>query len=247
MRDINPEKLYRLKNLRHIFIAHNQMTNLPTELCLSTIRSLSLADNLLDHGCLPEGADLINLSQLSLLDLSHNKFGEIPPQICCLSTLQELRMNNNRYSTPQHNNTLTYQNTTRLTYVREEFPLYNLKELVVLDLSNNKLRKFGPRAARYALLSFLPPHPHHPQPQQRSPNLAEYIIIEFQESVQSEETRGALAGQQQPLESAQRRMEITRIEIAQVGRQSKSSLEDTRERHQGWYSLGHSAHERYLR
>ena len=36
----------------------------------------------------------------------------------------------------------------------------------MLDLSNNKLRKFGPRAARYALLSFLPPphthtHPHH--------------------------------------------------------------------------------------
>lgn len=132
MTNVNTPKFHNLQSLKFLLLSHNKMTSLPSELCLSTMVVLNLSFNDLDHGSLPESCDLVALTRLHSLDLSNNKFGEIPPQLCCLTSLKELQMQNNR-----------------LTYVREELPLHNMKELVVLDLSHNMLRKFGPRAARY--------------------------------------------------------------------------------------------------
>lgn len=128
-----PPAIKQLVNLEDLLLANNQIQELPTELCaLRSLQSLSLQHNLFDHTSRPFDGDISALSDLISLDLSFNNFGEVPTSICSLSSLQELNMSNNRIS-----------------YIREELPLGDLQNLLILDLSHNSIVKFGTVASRF--------------------------------------------------------------------------------------------------
>jgi len=128
--------IVQLHQLQDLSLHTNDLSNLPTELFrLSNLRGLSLHHNRLDHHAFPfdpsKDETVQTLENITVLDLSANKFGEIPPQICTLTTLQELYLAGNK-----------------LTYIREEnFPFSKLSNLRVLDLSCNNITKLGPVAS----------------------------------------------------------------------------------------------------
>lgn len=124
----------QLQHLEEASFDTNDISSLPSELFQTkSLTTLYLQHNRLDHHGFPPdaapGSDktMHYLQRILVLDLSFNRLGEIPPHICALSSLHELYLANNK-----------------LTYIREEnFPLSNLRELRVLDISNNSISKIG--------------------------------------------------------------------------------------------------------
>jgi len=119
----------KLVAIEDLILAHNKIEYLPEELFgITSLLGLSLKYNKLDHHSFPSKTrHFSGFVNLLALDLSHNTFGEIPPEICSFTTLQELEFSHNK-----------------LTYIREEnFALSKLTNLLLLDLSFNQLTTFG--------------------------------------------------------------------------------------------------------
>ena len=73
--------------LEDLLLGNNKLTNLPSTLWnLTSLVGLSLKHNRLDHSSL--SLNISKLVNLLALDVSFNQFGEIPPCVCDLISLQ---------------------------------------------------------------------------------------------------------------------------------------------------------------
>ncbi len=115
-----PESFGNLENLQTLNLSDNYITYLPESFGnLEKLQTLNLNNNQITY--LPESFD--NLGNLQTLNLNVNQITYLPEVISKLSLLTRLSLNGNE-----------------LASIPDDFFL-NLKDLFVLDLSNNRLRQ----------------------------------------------------------------------------------------------------------
>jgi len=113
-----PPELGKLKKLESLSLAYNQIAILPDQIKkLKKLRRLDLTAN---QGMNNVPREIAQLQNLTILNLSQNKFQELPLSICHLESLEELNLAHNR-----------------LTGLPEE--CIKLVKLKKLNLSNNQL------------------------------------------------------------------------------------------------------------
>jgi Leucine-rich repeat (LRR) protein len=117
-----PEQLGNLKNMESLSFAKNNLITLHGELSqMPSLKYLNCKSNRLKNSGIP--ADLFKSKELVILDLSYNQLKEIPPELDQMHGLQVLNLCHNQI---------------------ESIPnqlFVNITELVMLDLSDNKLGK----------------------------------------------------------------------------------------------------------
>lgn len=115
-----PEQLGNLKNMESLSFAKNNLITLHGELSqMPSLKYLNCKSNRLKNSGIP--SDLFKSKDLVILDLSYNQLKEIPPELDQMHGLQVLNLCHNQI---------------------ESIPnqlFVNITELVMLDLSDNKL------------------------------------------------------------------------------------------------------------
>lgn len=118
-----PEQLGNLKNMESLSFAKNNLITLHGEISqMPSLKYLNCKNNRIKNSGIPN--DLFKSKDLLILDLSYNQLKEIPPDLDQMKNLQVLNLCHNQI---------------------ESIPnqlFINLTELVILDLSDNKLGKF---------------------------------------------------------------------------------------------------------
>ena len=128
------KKLYRQTNLKQLFLSHNEMSSLSSQIQnLTNLATLQLNNNILDK--LPN--QLSYLRNLILLDLSHNNLSSNEVnKLYKLRNLTTLNISNNKITV---------------------FPisLYRLKTLICLNLSNNNIADIPGKIKKFITLKDL--------------------------------------------------------------------------------------------
>ena len=135
-----PPKVCTLSNLQRLWVSHNLLSSLPTDLDrLVTLKELFLHENKFEEFPIP----LCTLKSLEILWLSNNKIKTIPDEISQLRTLKRLHLDGNFITELTSSMcTLTclevlYLNQNELSTVSED--VGNLTGLKRLYLQDNKM------------------------------------------------------------------------------------------------------------
>lgn len=135
-----PEEIGKLGKLEHLSIAHNNVESLYGELPeLCSLRSLIARHNCIKSSGIPQELFCNNqtTTELTTLDLSHNRLTRIPDGLESSSSLLVLNLSHNRISS------IPNQLFVHLT------------DLLSLDLSNNELQTLPPQMRRLTNLQTL--------------------------------------------------------------------------------------------
>lgn len=176
LENISPE---RKQDIKQLYLSFNRLTTLPVSVCfftnlelldisnnglsvicedltrLTKLRTLIAKNNHLDEFSLPKE---FGSMQLEVLNLSGNRFVEMPPQFMKLQRLQSLSLGGNRLkSIPAEIENLTslellYLGGNQITAIPPE--LANLPYLSYLVLCDNRIQSVPPQLTRlHSLLS----------------------------------------------------------------------------------------------
>ncbi|XP_028836674.1 leucine-rich repeat-containing protein 58a [Denticeps clupeoides] len=151
-----PHNVCLLSSLQFLDISNNQLTVIPEEIArLSSLRTLIAKNNRLNQFSLPKD---FGTMQLETLNLSGNRFEEVPPQFLKLKGLLSLSLGGNRLSSiPAEIENLTrlemlYLGGNLITAIPPE--LANLLRLRYLVLCDNRIHSIPPQLTRlHSLLS----------------------------------------------------------------------------------------------
>ena len=134
-----PKEIRQLKNLKHLTVCHNNLTNMENICNLFNLEILNLYGNKITH----VSKEIENLSKLRYLYVSGNQLTEIPEEIGKLSKLEHLYLSNNRIKKlPKEIGQLSnLEELTLQSNLLKELPkeIGQLKNLQVLSLSSNTL------------------------------------------------------------------------------------------------------------
>lgn len=154
-----PEHIGELQALVEINVAHNQLTRLPDSLCdLARLEVLTVNDNQIE--VLPD--DMGMLTHLLRFNASANRLVGLPPSMAQLVRLAELQIKQNRLqsdasSAAASSSSRAPPRTAAPRISSSGMPSFRaLKDLVLLDLSENQLRRIPelPSSSKLAQVFF---------------------------------------------------------------------------------------------
>lgn len=151
-----PPSVCFLSNLEYLDISNNALTVMPDDIMrLTNLRTFVAKNNLLDESSFPKEFEHM---QVETLNLSGNRFGEIPVQFLKMTTLQSLSLGGNRLKNiPAEIEKLTslellYLGGNLISFIPPE--VANLTSLRYLVLCDNRIQSIPPQLNKlHSLLS----------------------------------------------------------------------------------------------
>lgn len=151
-----PPSVCLLSNLEYLDISNNAITSIPEDFIrLPNLKTLVAKNNLLDESSFPKGFECVHVETLNL---SGNRFGDIPMQFLKLTSLHSLSLGGNRLkSIPSEIENLTslemlYLGGNLISSIPPE--VANLTCLKYLVLCDNRIQNIPPQLSRlHSLLS----------------------------------------------------------------------------------------------
>ncbi|XP_060063340.1 protein flightless-1 homolog [Ylistrum balloti] len=131
-----PEEISKLKKLEHLTIMHNELEGLGNSLgSLPALRTLNCRHNELKDDGIP--GKIFHHEDLSVVDLSHNKLVEVPPELENATNVIVLNLSHNQ-----------------IEMIPNQL-FINLTDIFFLDLSNNLFETLPPQMRRLTNLQTL--------------------------------------------------------------------------------------------